>query len=420
MKSTRWTTPWSRHCWARATIGRGRSLAHSHAALAYAGTLLAAGLAAFVFLAHDGGPELLRLRRRLRIAAVVGATGVLVALPIQAALATGLGAGAIAQDGVLGQVLGDDVGLSAATVLVGLAVLVLDAARRRVVSLAGAVVATAGFAIAGHTATTEPRWLVTAADVAHLAAAAVWLGGLVALASVLRARRDDAAATAAPVVARFSAIAAIALGGVAIGGAAQGWYQVRAVDALTSTTYGKTLMAKLAVVAAVVALGAWNRYRLVPALAAAPERAARVLRRTVRLESVGLLLAVVLTAALVNVTPARTAAGIGSIFAETLALGDGTVQLVVDPGRRGFNQVHLYVFDETGQVADPFEEVVLRLSLPAAELGPLERKPFVAGPGHYQLNGPDLSIAGTWTIQIVGRVDRFDQYTATFRVPVRP
>lgn len=388
-------------------------------ALGYGGTLLAAGIGAFLVLAHDGGPEATRLRRWLLVSAGVGSLGVLATVPIQAARATGLGLGAILERGVATEILQDGVGLSLIVVQLGLGLLLLDNGRRRAPTVIGAGVATAGFALSGHTTTADPRWLVTLSDAAHVMAGAIWLGGLVALVAVLRARRDDPAA-AGPVVGRFSAMAAIALGAVAAGGTLVGWREVRALSALTSTTYGQVLLAKVAVVAVVALIGAWNRFRLVPALTSAPRRAGALLRRTVRLEAGMLLAAVALTAALVNITPAATAAGVGSIFSDTVTLGDGSVNVVVDPNRAGTNEIHLYVFDADGRVSgDDFSEINVRLSLPSAEIGPLERRPFLAGPGHYQLNGSDLLIAGDWTIEVIARTG-FDQVTAEVTVPVSP
>ncbi len=48
------------------------------------------------------------------------------------------------------------------------------------------------------------------------------------------------------------------------------------------------------------------------------------------------------------------------------------------------------------------------------------RQPFVAGPGHYQLDGNDLSISGKWTIVVRARVSKFEEKTATFAVTVNP
>ena len=349
-------------------------------------------------------------------------------LPITAALATGLGIGAITETGVLGQVLGDGVAVSLVAVLTGLGLLVLVPVGRddavdtvpaaRPIALAAGALAVGGFAISGHTATTDPRWLVTLADAAHAVAGAVWFGGLVGLAVVLRARRaDPATAGAGPVVARFSGTATIALAVIAAVGVALSWTQVRSLDALTSTTYGRILIAKVAVVAVVAAIGGWNRFRLVPALASAPKKATARLRRTVRIEALALVVALGLTAVLVQVTPARAA--VTAPFSDTVPLGTGTVNVVVDPPKVGPTSIHLYLLDEAGQPYDP-EEVNLELSLESADLGPLDRTPFVAGPGHFQLDTSDLSIAGTWTIEVEARLDRFDQATAAVEVPIRP
>ena len=104
-----------------------------------------------------------------------------------------------------------------------------------------------------------------------------------------------------------------------------------------------------------------------------------------------------------------------------MPFGDGSVNVVVDPNRAGNNAIHLYLFDEAGRVSDQdFDELTVELSLPSADIGPIERVPFVAGPGHYQVDGSDLSIPGDWTIEVIGRVDRFDQVTAERHRPREP
>jgi copper transport protein len=242
---------------------------------------------------------------------------------------------------------------------------------------------------------------------------------------LLRLRRgggDDVGPSGA-IVARFSTVAASALVMVATTGTLLGWAEVRARRALTSTTYGWLLIAKVGIVAAVALVAGYNRYRLVPALQRAEKQGTSAwshLRRTVRLEAVGLLVAIGLTAVLVNVNPARNAAGIGTIFTSTQALGDNSVNLVVDPDRAGRNSIHLYLLDPTGRPAPLAQELHLELSFPANDIGPIERTPFVAGPGHYQLDGSDLSISGTWQIVIVARVSKFEEQTATFAVTVNP
>jgi copper transport protein len=107
------------------------------------------------------------------------------------------------------------------------------------------------------------------------------------------------------------------------------------------------------------------------------------------------------------------------VVEEVVTLGDaGSVQVTISPARAGSNQIHLYLFDADGRPADIAESITLELSLPAAQLGPITREATRAGPAHLQLNGDDLAVAGTWTIELVARIDRFTEATGTIEVPV--
>jgi copper transport protein len=395
-------------------IGRG---------LAYAGTLLAAGGVAFLLLAHRGGAERRDLRRIVRGAAIAGGAGSLVALPVQAALGTGKGPGSLFESGVLSAVLDDGVALAVALCLGGLAVAVLAVERSRIAALAGAGLAAVSFAASGHTRVGDLATLATVADAVHLSVVAIWGGGAVLLWWTLRTRRRaepavDPGDTAA-VVLRFSSLATVTVLAAGVTGGFLGWDEVRSVHALTSTDYGRLLMAKVAAVALVAGLGAYNHFRLLPALSAGKARAALDrLRTSVRLEAVVLVAVIGLTSVLVLVTPARTAAQGGPVE-RIIELGDvGSVQLVVAPARAGFNQIHLYTFDPEGRPTDLAESIDLELSLPAAGIGPLERTATRAGPAHAQLNGSDLAVAGRWEITVRLRVDKFTEVSGDTDVPV--
>jgi copper transport protein len=395
--------------------------------LAYTGTLLAAGGALFLAIVHDGFGDGRRLTRIVLAAAAVGALGLLLEMPIEAALATGLGVGAIIKPGVLGNVSSDGVGLATAMGMIGLVVIALAVVRIRVrlVLVLGGLAAAVSFAFAGHTAQTDPRWLAVAADVVHVLVGAAWFGGAVLLVSTLRARRagDADPVAAGKVVARFSRLATVCVLAIAISGVTLAWIEVRAWRALTGTTYGRLVIAKAVLVSLIALIGMYNHYRLVPALqkaSAAGRNAWQHLTRTVRVEAVGMVVVLGLTAVLVNVTPARSAAGIGTIFSETKPIGANSVNLVVDPNRAGTNSIHLYLLDATGRPAPVAVSVTLDLSLPANEIGPIVRQPFVAGPGHYQLDGGDLSLPGQWTVVVRVQVSKFEEQTATFTDNVNP
>jgi copper transport protein len=394
-------------------IGRG---------LAYAGVLLAAGGALFLTFVHRGGPERRTLVRLVRIAAAVGAVASLVALPVQAALGTGQGPGSLFDSGVLADVAADGVGHSLLLCLVGLGLVTVGVTRSRPAIVVGAVVAAGSFAATGHNRVGDTAFLATAADVVHLVAAAVWGGGLVLLWWTLRARhRADTADPegTAGVVARFSTVATAAIVAAGAAGLALGWSEVRALDALTSTSYGRFLLAKVAVVAAIAALGAYNHFRLVPALFQGRTKAALArLRRTVQLEALGLAAVLALTSVLVVLTPAKATLE-GGVVEEIVPLGEvGSVQIVVAPAKAGFNQIHVYTYDASDRPAEIAERVTLELSLPAADLGPIDREAVRAGPAHFQLNSDDLAVGGTWQITIRVRVDRFTEATGTVEIPV--
>jgi copper transport protein len=391
--------------------------------IAYGGALLAAGGALFLAVAHDGGDDRRSLVAIVRVAAVAGAVGVVAAVPIQAALATGLGWRAITESGVLGDVLADGVGAATAVSVAGLVLVALAtragaaSARARAVSLLGAALAAGGFALSGHTTESSPRWLAYPADVVHVLAAAAWLGGLVLLSVVLVGRRTGDAVATGAVVARFSRVATVAVAVVSAAGIALAWVEVRTFDGLTSTRYGWVLIAKVGVALAIGLVGAYNHVRLVPALERAPKKAGARLRTTVRAEALAMVAVVALTAGLVNTTPAN--AGRTGVQSVTTALGSGSVNLVVDPARVGTNSIHLYLLDESGRAFE-VQDVALKLSLPSAELGPIDRDAVLAGPGHYQLDGGDLSVAGTWSIEVDARIDKFTEKTATVQVDVAP
>jgi len=389
--------------------------------VAYAGVLLAAGGAFFLAFVHDGGPEQPRLRRLVRIGAVVGAIGIVAAVPLLATLATGQGLGAIAESGVFGEVLKDGVGPATALGLVGLLMLFLGD-RHRVPVAIGAALAAGSFALSGHTRSTENELLAVGAAIVHTLAAAAWFGGLVLLAFTLADRRDEPDhSSSAGMVGRFSLLATISVIAVGLAGAVLSWSEVRALSALTSTTYGWTLLAKVAVVLVVGLIGAHNRFRVVPTIQRSPTapRAWSLLRRSVRFEAVGLVLAIALTAVLVNVTPARNEAGVGGIFSETVALGDvGSVSIVVDPNQAGRNAIHLYFYDEDGRAAEVAEDVTVSLSLPASDIGPIVREPFRAGPAHFQIDGDELVTGGRWVIEVTAAVSRFEEATAEVEVLV--
>jgi len=418
--------------------------------LSYAGLLLAAG--GMVFLATvDRRRPSRRVAQLIAGGAVVGIVGLLVQVPLQAAIATETGSKALLSPSRWVDALSNS-GFRWSTILgvVGGTIIVtaLWAGWAEWIGLVGAAVAFVSFPLTGHSRSTAPAWLVIPADAVHVAAAGVWFGGVVLLViSWTQRRRDGDAVAGAHLVDSFSQVAAVTVAAVAVSGVYLAWKEVGSIHALFSTRYGLTLVAKLCVVASVGALAAYNHWKLVPdirrtgkrvvtsdgAPAAAPvasvggpgaaktTRSAiawRKLETTVRAEIVGLVAVIAITSALVAITPAREAVSTGGVFSSTVAFRGGTLSFVVDPGKVGLNEFHVYMLDAARQPDDTVENMTLRMSLPSKGVGPLEQAMEKAGPGHWTLDSSDLTIPGKWQITTVGEVSKFEDATATFAVDV--
>jgi putative copper resistance protein D len=181
--------------------------------------------------------------------------------------------------------------------------------------LAGGLLASV--ALTGHAQMEEgaDRLIHMAADGLHLLAAGVWLGALVAILAVARTPTGpDPAGDVAlgRTLASFSKAGTLAVATLVGSGLVNAWFLVGSVPALASTAYGRLLVAKLGVFAAMLALAAANRWRLTPALLApgdalAPGDLRRRLYRQVMVEQALGLLVLVIVAVLGTLDPANAA-----------------------------------------------------------------------------------------------------------------
>ena len=324
----------------------------------FASLLLLIGLGAFaiVIWRRTGGPSRSREVNKtfyhrssvvIRAALVGAIVGTVASLPLQGAIAGDVPLARAFSGDILKAVLDTRFG---EVVLVRLALLAVFAAglltwrsvaKKRVVALAPARQSVGAMAVrpapprlteamlalvalamigtisfAGHAGTTEPVPLNMTADVLHLVAAAVWLGGLVGLVGVaLPATRSledgPRVQVAAPVVSRFSDLATIAVAVMALTGVLRAWIEIRTLEGLTGYAYGLTLLGKLAVVVPLLALGGINRQWTKPRLRrmAAGETIPgsgsplRTLRRLVLVEVILAAAVLAITAALVELPP---------------------------------------------------------------------------------------------------------------------
>jgi putative copper resistance protein D len=107
-------------------------------------------------------------------------------------------------------------------------------------------------------------------DFLHLLAACAWGGGLLALSLVvlptLSRAGDQTAGLIADIAGRFSKIAGIAVGFIAISALYNAWEFVGNFEAVWHSPYGWTIFAKVLLFSLLILLGGFNRYVSVPLL----------------------------------------------------------------------------------------------------------------------------------------------------------
>ncbi|MTG88743.1 hypothetical protein GJV82_07270 [Cellulosimicrobium sp. BIT-GX5] len=412
-------------------------------AAVYAGTFLVAGLAAFELLvlhASPGAAPVLRHRlQRVRGgASAVAAMGLVLAVPLTPAWQAGAGLGALADPATWAAGLATDSTLAGALGLTGLlaATLLAPRAARETraawpagVVLGASALALASLVLVGHTRTYGPPWLVVTADALHVVAGAVWLGGVLGLALVLAPSAHVDPRRAAITVARFSALGAWVVLALAVTGTVLGWRILGALDALVSTTYGRSLLVKVGLAVCLVVLAAWNRYRLVPAVrergpAGGPTGATarRRLGRTVTAEAVLLAVVLAVTGLLVSRSPVVvTDADTGEPAAPAVEvvdeLGDGTLRARVTPGQVGVNALEIELLDADGQPLEPVAVPELTTTLADPALGPFARPLTRTGTGTYEAT-LDLPMAGDWTLHVSVRTSKYENPIAEIPVEV--
>ena len=336
--------------------------------------------------------------------------------------------------------------------------------RPAAVLVAAAILITPG--LAGHAATGMLISLAIPFDLIHVAAAAVWVGGLVLLAvAALAPHPGEEEAPLRAMVARYSQWALGAVVVIAVTGGFAAWRQVGTWSAVTSTTFGRLLLAKTIIFAVLVTLASFSR-RLVHGDIALPFGLARVLgseRRPSRPATFPLVREPPPPAGAAREgghppvsgapdaarrrrggsgfaapwsarssspsasspsapywstpSPPRTAEALP--FAAEVHAGSGVlVDVIVDPTRAGPVSIHLYTLSPDGAQID-VPEVDATFSLPSAGINDLTVPLQKAGPGHYLAYGFDIPLRGTWKLHMSVRttdIDKFDAAPVTVHV----
>jgi putative copper resistance protein D len=273
-------------------------------AVTYGATLGAAGGAFFLGYSHEliDAANFRRIRRLVWMLALMGVLASCLKILVTAGSMSGELAGML-DPAFNKMILQTNEGRALAVRLVALSVmlagLLVAPHRRPHVALAGALAAATSFAWVGHahaaTAATPATWTLAV----HLAGAAFWLGALPPLLLIARSAEISQVAL---VAARFGAAALIVVGVLLAAGICLLCFLLQRVSELWTGSYGRLIVAKLALVACLLAVAALNRLRLTPRLQSRDPRALRALKKSLSVEILIASIILILTAAMTTLT----------------------------------------------------------------------------------------------------------------------
>lgn len=302
----------------------------------------------------------------------------------------------------------------------------------------------------GHSGAGDLVGFALSADVLHLAAASAWIGGLALLAVVLLRRPP---ATLGRVLPRWSRYAESSVFVLVVTGSFAAWREVRELDAVPSTTYGRLLLVKVSMVIVILVLGAMGRSTIYrhhhnravepePIEGSAPETRSRrppgvllekqavaapavvvsarplapLLRRTVLVEAALAVVVLAVTAVLVSTTPARESYfPVSSQDAQVTS--DLQMQVDVEPARAGLNDMSVSYQEKGGAAVD-----VVRVTASWRVEGGNTIVPVTllrTAVGHYSLPRVQLPDVGTWRLAVDTQTSDIDSKTNLFTVRIR-
>jgi putative copper resistance protein D len=385
----------------------------------FAASLLAAGTVSFAVLvaqpaATMSGAGLARLHRRLRLWVwlalfIAFVSGVMWLLLVSADI-LGLsifdagvhgGAWSVLRETRFGTLWTARLGLA---LLLAVLLLWPRAALLHLAAAAGLIVLMAWIGHAG--AATGPAASVhLASDIAHLIAAAAWLGGLPALALLLAWSREAAApdGVAAHATARFSRLGMVSVAVLLATGIVNSWFLLSGPRDLWANPYGRLVLLKVLLFIAMVGIAAVNRFRLTPRLPAAS--ALRSLQRNSLFETGLGLVVLLVVGAMGTMEPAAhvhplTAAVPPDAAHVHIHTNEAMADLTISPGKAGSAAVTIRLL-RGDFTALPVKSVRLALDPPAHQGSSLERGAIPADDGAWTIAAFTIDRPGVWTARVI-------------------
>ncbi|TMG07298.1 MAG: hypothetical protein E6I02_06125 [Chloroflexi bacterium] len=289
---------------------------------------------------------------------------------------------------------------------------------------------------------TEFRVIV---DWMHLVTGGIWIGGLLQLALITPAVlsvTDRRAGFLAGIIPRFSQLAIVAVGLVVTTGAIQWWHRLHGITAAFDSNYGYMLAVKVVLLAPLLLLAAFNLLVVRPrflsfVVRGAKAASARILswerrfRWAVAGELAVALVILGVTALLTETSTPLTGSAAGnnssatastvptpSGLAQSVKADDLDISLDVYPGKAGANEIGIFLNDSNGDER-AVQNVFVRYKYLDQPLGEnQDTAEAFHPPTHYILDTSQLSLAGSWQLEVIVRREGLLDARADFTVQV--
>jgi copper transport protein len=258
----------------------------------------------------------------------------------------------------------------------------------------------------------EGRTAAIAFDYVHALAASIWFGGLIVLLGVLLRSLGGESETGrrgvlAMVLPRFSGMALVCWGMLVITGVYASWLHVGSLEALRETPYGRSLSLKIALLAVVLVIAAFNLLFITRRLLSSrPSNGdGRWMRRLSYAVSAEVVLTIIVLFAVGRMTsqqPARDAL-VTEVAGITIAvdLEGQPATLSLAPGAAGPNHYQLTV---EGDLLPEETQALLRLDHATQSLGMREITLDRSSGNIFEGHGSEFGISGDWDVEVIVRL----------------
>jgi copper transport protein len=275
-----------------------------------------------------------------------------------------------------------------------------------------------GWALAasGHASAASPQGLTGPAVAIHGVGIALWVGSLLPLAAAMKCDGDRALSA----LRRFSRTIPMVLAALLLSGGFLAIFQVEHVEALWSTDYGRVLVAKLAVVAALLTIAAWNRFALTHQINQGETKARLGLVRTIAAELMLMVIALALVTTWRFTPPPRAlAAAAAEPAVLSLHTASAFANVAFTPARAGRVKVFMVIMTGNYEALDA-KAVTLTIANPAAGVEPIARSAQKPDDGSWGIEALTIPLPGLWSVRLDILMGDDTKLTLEDQLEIRP